>query len=72
MALLTSLWPCGPLDQDEPGAVDTSTLDSVENAMDLDAENLSTQHIFMGTIAEQAPLTPAQLMTPHVFFRPRE
>ena len=51
----------GPLDQDEPGAVDTSTLDSVENAMDLDAEQLPTQHILMGTIAEQAPLTPTQM-----------
>ena len=51
----------GPLDQDEPGAVDTRTLDSVENAMDLDAKNLSTQHILMGTIAEQAPLTPTQM-----------
>ena len=33
----------GPLDQDEPGAADTSTLDSVENAMDLDAENFYTR-----------------------------
>ena len=42
----------GPMDQDEPGTVDTRTLDSVENAMNLDAENLSRQL--------WTPLTPTQ------------